>query len=72
MSASKALRRFAGFWYDLIVGEDWRIAAGVVAIMGGGALLVAAGSSPAVLPILLLAAILALFALSLLSGRDRA
>lgn len=72
MPVGEALRRFAGFWYDLIVGEDWRIAAGVVAIMGGGALVVAAGAVPAVLPILLLAAIVALFAATVLVGRDRA
>jgi hypothetical protein len=26
----KQLRAFAAFWYDFIVGDDWRIAAGVV------------------------------------------
>jgi len=25
------LKRFLGFWYDFIVGDDWTIAAGVVA-----------------------------------------
>lgn len=25
-----ALRTFVRFWYDFIVGDDWRIAAGVV------------------------------------------
>ena len=24
------LRAFAAFWYDFVVGDDWRIAAGVV------------------------------------------
>ena len=24
------LKRFGGFWYNFIVGDDWRIAAGVV------------------------------------------
>lgn len=72
MSAGEALRRFAGFWVDLIVGEDWRIAAGVVAIMAGGALVVATASVPVILPIVLLVAFLALFALTLLVGDDRA
>jgi hypothetical protein len=30
---------FARFWWDFIVGDDWRIAAGVVAVLGVGALL---------------------------------
>lgn len=25
-----ALRRFAAFWYDFIVGDDWRVAVAVV------------------------------------------
>jgi hypothetical protein len=32
---------FARFWWDFIVGEDWRIAAGVVTVLGAGAVLVA-------------------------------
>ena len=27
----KFLRRFGAFWYHFIVGDDWRIAVGVVA-----------------------------------------
>ena len=34
---------FARFWWDFIVGDDWRIAAGVVVVLGAGALLVAGG-----------------------------
>jgi hypothetical protein len=26
----KALRRFGTFWWDFVVGDDWRIAVGVV------------------------------------------
>ena len=26
----RRLRSFAAFWYDFIVGDDWRVAAGVV------------------------------------------
>jgi hypothetical protein len=29
------LRKFAQFWYDFIVGDDWRIAAGVVVAVPG-------------------------------------
>ena len=35
-----ALRGFAAFWVDFIVGEDWRIAAGVGLLLVGGAALV--------------------------------
>ena len=34
---------FFGFWYDFIVGDDWRIAAGVVAAMGLTALIAHSG-----------------------------
>ena len=35
------VKGFARFWWDFIVGDDWRIAAGVVAVLAAGALLVA-------------------------------
>ncbi len=28
------LRRFGAFWYDFVVGDDWRIAAGVAGALG--------------------------------------
>ncbi len=31
------VRGFAGFWYDFIVGDDWKIAAAVVAVLAIGA-----------------------------------
>ena len=37
---------FARFWWDFVIGEDWRIAAGVVAVLGAGALLVANTDAP--------------------------
>jgi hypothetical protein len=39
-------RGFLRFWWDFLVGDDWRIAAGVVAVLGGGAVLVADTSVP--------------------------
>jgi hypothetical protein len=36
---------FARFWWDFIVGDDWRIAAGVVVVLGAGALLVSGGDA---------------------------
>ena len=37
---------FARFWWDFIVGDDWRIAAGVVVVLTAGALVVANTSAP--------------------------
>jgi hypothetical protein len=37
------LRRFGAFWYDFLVGEDWRLAVGVVVGIGAADLLVRAG-----------------------------
>jgi hypothetical protein len=34
---------FARFWYDFVIGDDWRIAAAVVAALAATALLVHAG-----------------------------
>lgn len=31
------LRNFVAFWYDFIIGDDWRLALGVVAGLGGTA-----------------------------------
>jgi hypothetical protein len=38
-----ALRRFGRFWWDFVVGDDWRIAVGVVVALGMSAALVATG-----------------------------
>ncbi len=35
------LRGFGRFWYDFIVGDDWKIAAAIVTALGIGAVLVA-------------------------------
>ena len=37
---------FARFWWDFIVGDDWRIAAGVVAVLAVSAVLVAKTAVP--------------------------
>jgi hypothetical protein len=42
----RVLSRFARFWWDFIVGDDWRIAVGVVAVLGAGAVLVAGTDAP--------------------------
>ena len=28
------LRQFGGFWYDFVIGDDWRLAAGAVVALG--------------------------------------
>jgi hypothetical protein len=38
-----ALRRFGRFWWDFVVGDDWRIAAGVGIALAATAALAAAG-----------------------------
>jgi hypothetical protein len=37
------LRSFARFWWDFVVGDDWRVAVGVAAALGLTALLTHAG-----------------------------
>ena len=37
------LKGFGQFWYDFIIGDDWKIAAAVVAVLMVGAALVLAG-----------------------------
>jgi hypothetical protein len=39
----RALRRFGSFWWDFVIGDDWRVAAGVALALGGSAALAAAG-----------------------------
>ena len=50
------VKGFGRFWYDFIVGEDWRIASGGGRVLGAGALLVAADALPEALVVVLVAA----------------
>ena len=36
---TRGLRSFGAFWWDFIVGDDWAIAAGVIAALAATALL---------------------------------
>jgi hypothetical protein len=47
------LRGFGQFWYDFIVGDDWKLAAVVALVVAVGAALVAAGYAGALLVVLL-------------------
>jgi hypothetical protein len=66
---------FARFWWDFIVGDDWRIAAGVLLVLGVGALLVSGGraSDPLVATLtaigIMLVAIGSIVAAALRAGR---
>ncbi|WP_375424349.1 hypothetical protein [uncultured Friedmanniella sp.] len=52
------LRGFAAFWWDFVVGDDWRVAVGVVLALAATAALVVTGlpawwCTPAVVLVLL-------------------
>ena len=60
---------FGRFWWDFIVGEDWKIAAGVAVVLAAGALLVAGtGLSDSAIALLAGAGILAVVTLSIVGG----
>ena len=66
------LRGFLRFWYDFVVGDDWRIAAGVVLVLAAGAALVATGAvSDGVLVPLVGAGIVGVVSVSIVSGARR-
>jgi hypothetical protein len=66
------LRGFARFWWDFIVGDDWRIAAGVGVVLGLGAALVASDAlSDAVLAPLMASGIVGVAALSITRSRHK-
>ncbi len=40
----RLLAGFGRFWWDFVVGDDWRIAAGVLVALAAGGILTATGS----------------------------
>jgi hypothetical protein len=42
-----ALRALGRFWWDFLVGDDWKVAAAVAVTLGAGALVAAATASGA-------------------------
>jgi len=59
------VKAFGRFWFDFVVGEDWRIAAGVVGALGLGALALRAQLfSDALLTVLVAGAIVAVVLVS--------
>jgi hypothetical protein len=61
----RVVGRFFRFWYDFIVGDDWRVAVGVVVSMALGAVLVAARTPHALIAVLVWAGIVVALLLSL-------
>jgi hypothetical protein len=60
-------RAFFQFWYDFVIGDDWKIAVAVVAVLLAGAIAVLAGAGDAtVLPPLLGIGLGAAFTVALL------
>jgi hypothetical protein len=66
------MRTFLRFWYDFVVGDDWRVAAGVLLVLAAGALLTGLEVLPdaAVAP-LAAAGIVTVATLSILAGARR-
>jgi hypothetical protein len=56
---------FGRFWYDFIIGDDWRIAAGVVSVLAGGAAALVVGVPPGIIAPVVGIAIVLVFALPL-------
>jgi len=60
---------FGRFWWDFIIGDDWKIAAGVVAVLAVAAVLVAGtGLSDTVISLLAGAGILTVATISIIGG----
>jgi hypothetical protein len=60
---------FGRFWWDFIIGEDWKIAAGVVAVLTAAAVLVAeTGLSDTAISLLAAAGILTVVTVSIIGG----
>jgi hypothetical protein len=68
----RILRGFLRFWFDFIVGDDWRIALGVTLVLAVGAALVAADavSDAAVAPIVAVGTV-SVAGLSIVAGARR-
>ncbi len=68
----RAIVGFGRFWWDFVVGDDWRIAAGVVTSLGVGAVLVSASdASDAVVSIVVAAGVVAVVAASIVRAARR-
>jgi hypothetical protein len=65
------VKAFGRFWFDFLVGEDWRIAAGVLVALGLGAIALRAELfSDSLLAVLVAAAIVGVAVVSLVGYRE--
>jgi hypothetical protein len=62
------VKGFGKFWYDFIVGEDWRIAAGVAIALAAGAVLAGADAMSGSLLVVLVAAAIVLVVVTSVVG----
>ena len=67
-----ALRAVLRFLYDFVIGDDWKIAAGVVCSLSVGAILLAAGAGTTVVAIATAVVVAASFTTALLIDVRRA
>jgi hypothetical protein len=68
-TAVRWLRGFGAFWWDFVVGDDWRVAVGVVVALATTALLAHRGMSAWwVTPVIVLATLGVSLALAARSG----
>jgi hypothetical protein len=69
----KFLKGFGQFWYDFVIGDDWKIAIAVASVLLLGAVLVLAGAGGAIFLAPLLAVGIAItFTIALLIDTRRA
>ncbi|GGX38005.1 hypothetical protein [Streptomyces noursei] len=64
MNVPTLAKGFARFWYAFVIGDDWRIAASVVAVLVVGTVALLAGAAPGGV----LAALLALLLMAGFAG----
>lgn len=63
----KFIKGFGRFWYDFLIGDDWKIAAAVVSVLAVGVGIVRAGShNEHLLTVTLAVAVAAAFTIALL------
>lgn len=60
------LKGFGRFWYDFVIGDDWKIAVAVVAVLAIGVAMLLGGVSHAVLPVACAVLFFSAFAAALL------
>ena len=60
------IRGFGKFWYDFVIGDDWKIAVAVVLVLAVGVAMLLAGVGHAVLTVACALLLLAAFSAALM------